>query len=173
MKRAPVGSPDGKKSGTGPNRGGTTGSIAADPVPRGQRWDLHFNTLDAKDYVRQLQGLGAVLVIPTGPKGNYKVVRDLSRRPVRLLDEDVGAIPGLCWKDFEPRAVAGVSRELGLPFEPDHFGAYLPIELEEKLVRLERDYAGRNERQIARTYFRVEFTRGKYDVRVVDQEVLR
>jgi hypothetical protein len=177
LRRAPAGSPDGTKTGKDKfgNGGGPAGSIAADPVPRGQRWDLHFNTLDSKDYLRQLQGLGAVLVIPTtGPNGSaYKVVRDLSRRPVRLLDEDVAAIPGICWKDYESRAVAGVARELGLPFEPDHFGAYLPLDLEEKLARLERGYGGRNERQIARTHFRVEFTRGKYDVRVVDQELLR
>jgi hypothetical protein len=174
LKRAPLGSPDGSKTAKENGGGGPAGSIAADPVPRGQRWDLHFNTLDAKDYLRQLQGLGAVLVIPTGPNGAaYKVVRELSRRPVRLLDEDVAAIPGICWKDYEQRAVAGVARELGLAFQPDHFGAFLPLELEEKLARLERDYAGRNERQIARTHFRVEISRGKYDVRVVDQEVLR
>jgi hypothetical protein len=169
-----VGSPKGTKEGTGRNGSGTSGALATDPVPRGQRWDLHFNTLDARDYLRQLQGLGAVLAIPTGPDGSgYKVLRELSRRPVRLLDEDVTQIPGILWKDYEPRAVEGLVRELGLTSHPDHFGAFLPVELEEKLARLEREYAGRTPGQIARTYFRVELARGRYDVRVVNQDPLR
>ena len=82
-------------------------------------------------------------------------------------------IPGICWTEQDPQAVAGVMRELGLKVRPEYFGAYMPAELEEKLTRLEREFAGRSEGQIARTRFRVERTGGKYNVRVVEQEPLR
>jgi hypothetical protein len=171
-KSAPVGSPHGSPTGTG-TKDRPTGGLSGDPLPRTQRWDLNFSTLDPRDYLRQLQGLGAILIIPTGPDGSTKVIRDLSRRPAQLLDEDVGQIPGLCWREIDPRAVEGVARELGLKFRPEYFGAFMPPELEEKLARLEREYAGRKEGQIALTRFRVERIGNKYDVRVIAQEPLR
>jgi hypothetical protein len=171
----PKGLPDGKPDGTGTKPSdGSTGIIHSKPVPRALRWDLRFNTRDGRDYVRQLQGLGAVLAIPTGSgDASYKVVRDLSRRPTQLLDEDVSKIPGICWRDEDPAAVSGVMLALGLSLRPNHFGAFMPPELEEKLARLEREFAGRGETQIGRTRFRVIVSDGRYDVQVIDQELLR
>lgn len=97
----------------------------------------------------------------------------LSRRPTQLLDEDVTRLPGIGWRDEDPLSVSGVMQALGLNFRPTHFCAFLPLELEEKLARLERDFAGRGEDQIGRTRFRVTVSGGKYDVQVIDQEPLR
>jgi hypothetical protein len=171
----PKGRPDGKPDGTGTKPGDRTpGVMTNTPVPRALRWDLRFNTRDGRDYVRQLQGLGAVLVIPTGPGDTgYKVVRDLSRRPTQLLDEDVSRIPGICWRDEDPASVSGVMRALELSLRPNHFGAFMPPALEEKLARLEREFAGREESRIGRTRFRVIVSGGRYDVQVIDQEPLR
>jgi hypothetical protein len=164
----------GTPDGTGDKPGGQPGSLHNTPVPRALRWDLRFNTHDGRDYVRQLQGLGAVLAIPTGSgEAGYKVVRELSRRPTQLLDEDVSRIPGIRWRDEEPLSVAGVMQALGLNVRPSHFVAFMPPELEDKLARLEREFAGRGENQIGRTRFRVIVSRGKYDVEVIDQEPLR
>jgi hypothetical protein len=171
---APVpGSSVGMKPGPG-SQGprGTAGVMNSQPVPRALRWDLSFNTTDGRDYLRQLKGLGAVLAIPAGPDGGYKVVRELSRRPLQLLDEDVRKIPGICWRDQDPKAVAGVMRAFGLDLRPDHFAAFMPAELEVKLARLEREYAGHHENQIARTRFRVEWSGKGYVFVVVDQQLL-
>jgi hypothetical protein len=172
-----AGSPHGAIDGTGKGdkpAGAPSGALASDPVPRTQRWDLNFRTLNPRDYLRQLEGLGAILIIPGGRDGSgEKVVRQLTHRPTAFLDEDTTKIAGIRWEERDPQAVAGVMRELGVPNAAEHFGAILPAEMEAKLARLERDYAGRDEHQIARTRFQVDRTGGRYDVRVVDQQPLR
>ena len=160
-----------KTSGTGGS--GRDGAMRSKPVPRAARWGLHFNTRDGRDYLRQLDGLGAVLVIPASPDGSLKVVRELKRRPIQLLDEDVSRIPGICWWDHDQRAVASLMDALDLKLRPERFGAFMPLELEDKLARLEHDYAGRGENQIARTSFQVIWSGTKYELKIVSQEPLR
>jgi hypothetical protein len=135
------------------------------------RWTLLFNTRTGEDYVRQLRGLGAILAIPVkeGERPEYKVVRDLSQRPARLLDEDLSKIKRIFWMDDKPRSVREVLSTLGLPQRPSHFVAFMPHELEQKLLRLEKGYGGLEEDQIFETKFRIVERGGRFEPEVVEQ----
>jgi hypothetical protein len=146
------------------------------------RWSMLFNTPDSANYVAQLNGLGAILLVPVredAAKGvcDYKVIRDLKARPPKLLDEDYQNIPRLVrWADDNPDSVRGVMSVLHLKLMPSHFLALMPVELEEKLLRLETDYLkrkhpGRNEDDIKATKFRIQVRKGKYEPEVIGQEL--
>lgn len=155
----------------GPGGPGPGGGRIDQRTRRMDRWIMHFDTRDGGDYLRQLQGLGAILAIPT--KDDYKIVRDLSKRPALLLDEDVRAIDRISWSDRDPRSVGQLMQALGLDLRPDHFYAFMPAELEQKLLRLELAFAGRQEEQIDRTHFRVVRTGARFDVIVAEQNPLK
>jgi hypothetical protein len=105
---------------------------------RGNRWKLLFNTHTGPDYLKQLNSLGAILAIPVRevPKPQYKVVRDLTRRPAQLLDEDTTKIQQIYWVDQNLQSVHDLMTALGLPIRPSHFVAYMPEALENKLFEL-------------------------------------
>ncbi len=164
----------------GPSRGGP-GPAGNGPGPAGRprtkqdermlRWTLKFDTSSGEDYVRQLRGLGAILAIPVqgGERPEYKIVRDLSQRPAKLLDEDLSKIHRIYWIDDKPQSVREVMNTLGLKLQPRHFVAFMPEELEQKLLRLEKAHAGREEDQIYETKFRVVKRGGRFEPEVVEQ----
>jgi tRNA A-37 threonylcarbamoyl transferase component Bud32 len=145
------------------------------------RWSMQFQVNNSSEkYVAQLQALGAILAIPVGKRANvteYGIVRDLSARPVKLLEEDIKEIKRLvCWRDDKPDSVKGVISVLRLRLHPDHFLAFLPEEEEQKLLRLELDYLkerhpGRTEDDISLTKFRFKTGNGKYILEVVEQKL--
>jgi hypothetical protein len=173
------GSRGGEGPGTGPGKGPGTGPGTAPLLNKREkrmlRWSLLFNTRTGEDYVRQLRGLGAVLAIPVreNPLPEYRLVRDLSRRPAQLLDEDLSRINRISWEDKDPRDVAEVMSTLGLRLRPSHFRAFMPLELEQKLFELERDYHGLAEDQIFETKFRILERNGRFEPQVIEQTPLR
>jgi hypothetical protein len=141
---------------------------------RFQRWTIAFNTRDGQDYVKQLRGLGAILAIklPDDP-AKARVYRDLSA-PAKGEVEELESIRRIQWLDEKPESVHALCRALGIRPEPKSVIAYLPLSLEEKLLRLELEYAkGKSEKEIIETLFEVK-TRGdgRYEP-VVVRQVLR
>jgi hypothetical protein len=178
--RGGPGSRGGKGVGDGPGDGPGPGPGKAPLLNRREkrmlRWSLLFNTRTGEDYVRQLRGLGAILAVPVkesplpnGPPPEYKLVRDLSRRPAQLLDEDLAQINRIYWTDKDPRSVQEVMSALGIRLRPRHFVAFMPTELETKLFELERDYRGLAEDQIYETKFRIVEKDGRFEPQVVEQ----
>jgi hypothetical protein len=108
------------------------------------RWSMTFGTQNGEDYLRQLKdlkpGSGAILAIPKG-NGQYEVIRDLSKRPAAGKVEDLTKIRNIFWVDDKPESVANLARALGIK-APPFFVAFFPPELEEEVVRLEREKAG-------------------------------
>ena len=178
------GSGGGSGKGHGPGIGDGTGPGAATPTQREKRilrWTMTFDNIDHANYVAQLRGLGAVLAIPVREDANgvqYKLIRDLSARPAKLTDEDIGEIQShraVKWIDENPNSVRGVMSVLGLRLTPSHFLAFMPEELEDKLLRLETTYlskrhSSRKEDDIKATKFRIKVRNGKYEPEVVKQE---
>ncbi len=174
------GSGDGKGSGIGPGSSNGPGNLTQ-REKRNLRWSMLFNTTNSADYVAQLRGLGAILLIPVreDPNGGaeYKVVRDLSTRPAKLLNEDVNRISRMVkWVDDKPESVLGVMSVLGLNLRPSHFFAFMPEKLEQKLLSLELDYLhkhyrGCREDDIEATTFRILVKNGKYVPEVKEQKV--
>jgi hypothetical protein len=136
------------------------------------RWTMIFNIRQPDDYARQLQGLKAILAIPIPGKEDvkeYKVIRDLSHRPVRPKVEDVTSINRIYWVDDRPDSVASLARVLGVD-PPAYFVAFFPVELEQTLLEKELKYAGNKpEEKIRETKFQVRQTANGYEPFVIDQ----
>jgi hypothetical protein len=134
-----------------------------------------FDTRSGSDYLKQLESLGAILAIPKpeNPR-DYSIVRDLSKRPAELLNEDLSQIQRIYWIDDKPHSVQGVIQALGLQMTPNHFVAFMPQDLEERLANMELKFMGRKEDHIVATRFKVIPKRGGgYDVTVFDQTPVR
>jgi hypothetical protein len=141
-----------------------------------QRWSLHFNTKDGKDYLRQLTALGASLAFPIqGEKDKFLLVRDL-KQPDKAATEDVSTIENIYWIDGRKESVGPLLRALpkyAQVKEPSFLVAFFPKELEKKLIELElnlakRDSKFKSEDQIQETRFRVVPSKEKgFDVQVV------
>jgi hypothetical protein len=159
--------------GAGPGKGPGKGSKATltQREKRMLRWNMRFPAGSPREYIQQLNKLGAYLAIPLDEGGSpqYKVIRDLKARPAQLLDEDVGKLNRIYWIDDNPRSVAEVMRELGVSGRPNRFVAFMPKALEDDLYEMEKKHwnarlAGRhgpfNEEKIFETKFIVEPARG-------------
>jgi hypothetical protein len=158
--------------GEGPGGPGTGRAAPTKQVERMLRWSMKFDTRTGEDYVRQLRGLGAVLAVPVHKEGqqpHYKLIRDLSRRPAKLLDEDLSTIRSIYWIDDKPRSVEEVMNVLQLKLRPPHFVAFMPDQLEKELLRLEKSYRGLEEDQIEETKFRIVEKGGRFEPRVIEQ----
>jgi hypothetical protein len=119
--KAGSGSPGGQEP--GPGADGPRGKLLTERDKRMLRWSMRFSTQNGADYLSQLKGLGANLAIPVndGPNPRYRIVRDLSARPARLLDEDLSTANRISWKDVKPDSVAGIMEALGLQgMRPSH-----------------------------------------------------
>jgi hypothetical protein len=164
------GSGGGKGPGAGPGTGGIGGPGKGGALTRRerrmQRWRMLFTVGNGAEYVRQLKGLGAILAIPVKESRDwceYRIVRDLGRRPAQLLDEDITKIQQIYWHDIDPRSIAEVMTVLSLSIRPSHFVAFMPVELEDRLFEMEMKHAeGRPEKQIKETVFRVRQIGGRY-----------
>ena len=168
------GSGGGRGTGTGTGEGGGRGEGKLNLTKREKRmlrWSMSFNTRTGADYVRQLRGLGAILAVPVkeGERPEYKIVRDLTRRPAQMLEEDLSQIKRIYWIDDKPRSVMEVMNTLQIRMRPSHFVAFMPIELEEKLFELERAYKGLAEDQIHETKFRIVESGGSFRPEVMEQ----
>jgi hypothetical protein len=166
--KGPMGPGDARGPGNGPGTGNIKAPIINERVERSLRWVLVFETHNPNDYVKQLAGLGSILAIPTGPN-QYQLIKDLNTRPAKLVSEDVTNLDRIYWFDEDPKSVAAVMQLLDVQARPRHFVAFMPRELEEKLVELERNYQGLPEDRIHETRFKVFRGSNGYDVRVIHQ----
>jgi hypothetical protein len=164
----------GKDGGRGTGTGNGQGEGKAALTQREKRmlrWTMAFDTRNPEDYISQLDSLGAILAIPKqGNPRDYHIVRDLRKRPAELLDEDLSQIQRIYWIDNKRDSAHAVTQALGIPWRPDHFVAFMPQELEERLAAMELKYRGLTEDQIFETRFKaVRRPGGGYDVIVTGQ----
>jgi len=182
--------PGGGRGGTGSDGGKDVGKDKGDDKGRGPgkatlnqrekrvlRWAMTFKTQNGIDYAKQLAGLDAILALPEGQQ--FRIIRDLSKRPALGEVEDIANINRIYWVDDKPQSVQSLGQALGWPPGTSYFVAFFPVELEEKLLRLEMDaakrqHAGREVREddIHETKFDVVNNGARYDV-VVRSVTLR
>jgi hypothetical protein len=138
---------------------------------RMERWAMVLPARTGTEYLGQLRTLGAILAIPVEDGKAFKVVRDLSGRgPAKLLDEDLSTLQRIYWYDHRPESVRSLMAALRCDLQPRYVVAFMPQALEERLLRLEKEYRGLREEQIKATQF--EFRpdgRGGFSVVVVSQ----
>jgi RNA polymerase sigma factor (sigma-70 family) len=150
------------------------GAADALPAERRQcllRWRITFNTRDGNDYADQLEALGAVLAVPTKKEGEYRVIRDLSKRPVAGGVKDLRKMKHIFLMESDPRALRSLSSALGLKPVPEHVVVLLPRYVEDDLLRKELARAGGQERKIVETSFEFIRTPTGWQVSVVSQRL--
>jgi hypothetical protein len=165
----------GKGTGTGPGEGNRNGPGTGKldkHVKRSLRWTLIFNTIDGEDYAKQLAYLHAVLAFPD-PRNpdEYLFIHDLRKRPVQLQPGSLESwlSQRISWEDYKPSSVRTLAEALGLPGTPPSFRAFFPVDVEQKLLRLELNFRGLKEEEIYETKFELRKTAGGYEPVVVSQ----
>ncbi|MBN2578153.1 MAG: hypothetical protein JXB10_04105 [Pirellulales bacterium] len=147
--------------------GKTPGGAGSGEGGRAARWILRFNLSSPRDYLTQLDGLGATVAFPAeGDKWRYFYNPSGSNRRSEL--RDLGSENRVYWIDNNSASVARVASFLGIP-PPSFMVAFLPPELENRMLQLELAYKGLKEEEIRSTQFECIRRGGKLDVIVVGQ----
>jgi RNA polymerase sigma factor (sigma-70 family) len=133
------------------------------------RWTIAFNTKDGHEYARQLEALGAKLAIPTKEPNHYRLICDLSKRPVTTTVEDVSKIDQVFLLETGQESIQRLMKELGLEGAPEHIVVFLPRFVEDELRRKELDFAHRPEKDIVETTFLVSRSKRGFDIQVTSQ----
>ena len=158
--------PDGTP-GTGP--GGTGGDTSRN---RSLRWVMRFTTNGGRDYLDQLNALGAVVLVPAQQPGKMYVFKDL-RNPqpgVVASDAEMASYSQqMQFCDSKRQSAEEVGRALNLGYTPDAFWAIFPKGIEEELARLEKAYRNRRADDVEQTIFRVSVVAGKHKLVVIEQ----
>lgn len=166
------------KEGTkgGPEKGDPKGSrgIINERAKRQLRWTMNFSTYDGNDYLKQLEDLGAKLAIPLKSQGQkYLLINDLTRPSKTETVEDLGKLGLISWTDDSKNSIEGLTKTLKIKEKPTKVIAFFPLELEERLAKMELAYAERNGHktvdEIGETVFQVKGVKSKYQPVVLDQ----
>ncbi|HVK13565.1 MAG TPA: hypothetical protein VM597_32765 [Gemmataceae bacterium] len=156
-------------SGTGPG-----GTGADSTLGRNLRWTLRFRIQDGRDYLRQLDAMGAKILVPR-PGTEQCVVVDQPANPAskRVVGQDqLGPYADVVkFADSRPAVVRDVAIALQLEFTPKTFFAVFSKELELDLARMERNHANRRAEQIEETIFVVTVSGGTYSIKVAEQKL--
>ena len=154
--------------GTGPGGTGASGTRA-----RSLRWVMRFQTNGGRDYLDQLQALGAIVLVSVPPeKKQMYVFKDL-RNPkpgIVATDAELGTYSQqIQFCDSKPKSGEEVGRALNLNFVPGEFWAIFPRGIEEELAKLEKSYRNRRPEDVEQTIFRVSVVGGQYKLVVSEQ----
>lgn len=149
------------------DNGAPASSVKSGRAARPQRWVLHLNTTRVKDYLAQYESLGAEIAFPTSAD-KYRYFSNLTSSPPTSEVRDLSDERRVYWIDDDRESVGRVARALETP-ATDFFIAFLPADLEERMLKLELDTAGVPEADIASTHFVVVPRGALYDVQILKQ----
>jgi hypothetical protein len=154
---------------------GPGGTGANSTLGRNMRWTLRFKVSSGRDYLKQLETMGAKILVPMPGTEKCLLVENLSRLENRRVvsGNELGVYADLLkFADSRRDAVGGIAGALELDFTPKTFFAVFTKEFENELARKETNYANRRAEQIEETIFKVTVRGGEYTV-VVDEQKLR
>ena len=159
----------GRPLGFGPGDGG----VSAD-----QRWFISFADRGSLDeYGKQLDHFGIELGVLDVTDGSLTLVKNLSAASPQITRKTSGADDGrlyFLWQGGGRKEADGkLLAKAGVQAADKPVLHFYPEATEQRLLRLERDHANREFRDIRRTYFEVEKKGGGYDFRVTQQSYLR
>ncbi|MCU0704589.1 MAG: hypothetical protein MUF18_11485 [Fimbriiglobus sp.] len=165
------------KGGEGGNPNGAgTGTGADSTRARTMRWVIAFRTASGRDYLDQLQSLGAKIIVPTADGKGALYFRDLSGNPPvgkPITDPDWQELSGLVqFSDYTARTRQDVGQALGMGNLPKGFWAYFPKTLEQELAKKEVGFQQRRSEDIEETKFECVMKNGKYEL-VVTRQTLK
>ncbi len=158
------------EAGTGPGGTGADSTRA-----RGLRWVLRFQVANGRDYLAQLQAMGAEILVPIPGGSDSILIRDVSNPSAqrKATDADLRSLANkIQFSDTRRDAVQGVAGALGLDFTPKTFFAFFPKSMEQELATKETGYRNRRAEDIEETVFRVTIRGGSYTL-VVDEQIAK
>ena len=163
----------GPGKGVGPPGPGDGGTGADGTRARSLRWVMRFQTNGGRDYLDQLQALGAIVLVSVPPeKRQMYVFKDL-RNPqpgVVATDAELATYSQqIQFCDLKSKSGEEVGRALNLSFTPGEFWAIFPKGIEEELSKLEKGYRNRRPEDVEQTIFKVSVVGGKYRLVVSEQ----
>lgn len=157
--------------GAGP--GGMPSGGNRESIERSLRWTLIFKTTSGEDYLKQLAAFKAKVLIPKPPDWKSNLLfEELSPRGAGKPWRDQ-ELPEMFFTDSDKTSAAKVARALGLDFDPPHFIAFFPKDVEDELAAQEKSYANRTEEQIHSTTFHVVPRNGKLVITVKEQKPVK
>ncbi len=163
-----VGAGVGDKVGVGPGGDGASSTRA-----RSLRWVMRFQTNGGRDYLDQLQALGAIVLVSVPPeKTQMYVFKDLRNpQPGTIATDAELATYSQQIQFCDPKSKSGeeVGKALNLNFTPGEFWAIFPKGIEEELSKLEKGYRNRRPEDVEQTIFKVSVVGGKYRLVVSEQ----
>jgi len=142
------------------------GASGAGRAARAARWVLTLTYTSARHELQVLGGLGAEIAFPL-QGDQWRYFTNLAAKPtgsVRTLDGE-SRIYWIFESSFEH-----VARHLGVN-NPSMMAAFLPVELEQRMVRLEKAENGAREEDILQTIFKAVQRGGGWDVTVISQKL--
>lgn len=164
-----------KGKGKGDSRAVGSGSgTASEQVPRAQRWAIHFDGGNLKEYARQLDFFGIELAAIGGEDNLVHYAFHLAKpKPdYRTGSPDAEQRLYMTWRAGPLQAA---DRELltkaGVKLQGKVVMQFYPPETEQMLAKLERDYAGGKDiNEIRRTTFNIRSNGDKYEFVVTAQQ---
>ena len=103
-----VGGVEGGTSGDGDGKG--PGGPLSEREKRMLRWNVRFDITTEFNYLAQLANVHAIIGVPTGDGQSYRAIRDLSKRPAKLLNEDPTTFGLIGWYNNDPKLAAACMR---------------------------------------------------------------
>ena len=163
-----IGAGDSPQPGDGNGGTGPNGTRA-----RSLRWVMRFQTNGGRDYLDQLQALGAIVLVSVPPEVKQMYVFKDLRNPqpgTVATDAELAAYSQQI-QFCDPKSKSGeeVGKALNLSFTPGEFWAIFPKGIEEELSKLEKGYRNRRPEDVEQTIFKVSVVGGKYKLVVSEQ----
>jgi len=150
---------------SGPSGAGGVGSGTGERGDRVARWVLKFPSHSDQHYLQQIDALGGMVAFPV-EGGKWRYFRNVSSTRPKSEDRSLESETRLYWKDV--KTYHGAARILGMSSAP-MMCIFLPLELEERMLKMELDYQGLAEDQILTTHYETYSSGGKIDVKVRKQ----
>lgn len=165
------------KGGEGGNPNGAgTGTGSDSTRARTLRWVIAFRTLGGRDYLDQLKGFGAKLIVPMADGKTMMLFRSLDGNPPQgkvMTESDWNELSGLVqFSDYTALSRSQVGEALGMGNLPKGFWAFFPKDVEKELARKEVAHQQRRSEDIEETKFEVVNRNGKYEM-VVTRQTLK
>lgn len=161
--------------GNNPNGAGT-GTGADSTRARTMRWVIAFKTNSGRDYLDQLDALGAKVLVPTADGKSVWLFSSLKGNPPekKLMGEaDWNQLSGLVqFSDYTPLSRDQVGAALGMGNLPKGFWAFFPKEVEQDLAKKEVGFQQRRSEDIEETKFECVNRNGTYQL-VVTRQTLK
>jgi len=154
------------KGETAPGTGESSGDGTSNRE-RAARWVLISQGTDIRSYLVQLDGLGAAFAVP-GRGDRYVYFHNVATSNRTSEERDIGRENRIFWTFEKPSMVRDFCQYVGIP-NTDTLLMFLPVELEERMAKMERNYQNKREDQIKQTRFQIVKGDGRYDVVVTAQ----